>query len=46
MTRLLNAWDAVVLHTRFPTIDDFFLVLLTMTIVLAVQTSVVRGLAV
>ena len=46
MSRLLNAWDAVVLHTRFATIDDFILVLLTTTLVLAVLAPVVRRLAV
>ena len=46
MTRFINAWDAVVLHTRLATIDDLFLVLLTMTIVVALLVPVVRRFAV
>ena len=46
MTRLTNAWDAVVLHTKFATLDDFALVLVTICIVLALLIPLVRRLQV
>ena len=44
--RILDAWDAVVLHTRFATLDDLTLVLLTTAIALAVLVPVARRLQV
>jgi hypothetical protein len=46
MTRFANAWDAVVLHTRFATLDDWVLVLVTITIVLAILAPIARRLQV
>jgi hypothetical protein len=45
MSRIFNAWDVAVFHTPFATLDDWFFLLLSGSIILAIVTPVARRIA-
>ncbi|MBV8849898.1 MAG: hypothetical protein JOZ16_09995 [Methylobacteriaceae bacterium] len=45
MTRVFDAWNNVVLHTRFASLDDWLLVVAAIALMLALLVPVARKLA-